>query len=83
MKLWIVRIERSAYVMAETEDEAIEQQEHIENWEWAEVSVEAAGGRTMSEWDDKCLVYHAGCEDVTLRVARDLCREVSTPEQTE
>jgi len=83
MKLWIVRIERSAYVMAETEDEAIEQQEHIENWEEAEVSVEGAGERTMPGWDDKCLVYHAGFEDVTLSAARDLCRGVSTPEQPE
>ena len=74
MKLWIVRIERSAYVMADTEAEAIEQQSEIERWEdFPTVSASLAGTRKLPGWDDNCLVYHAGTEDVKLGAARERC----------
>lgn len=74
MKLWIVRIERAAYVMAETESDALDQQDEIERMEdYPVVSAEPAGNRTIPGWDDGCLVYHSGFEDVTLGAARRQC----------
>lgn len=48
-----------------------------------EVSAKLADGTTMHKWDDKCLVYHAGVEDVTLKMARERCADRRTPEQPE
>jgi hypothetical protein len=70
--------------MAETEAEALEQKSGIERWEdFPEVSAKLADGTTLPEWDDKCLVYHAGFEDVTLKAARERCGNTHTPEQPE
>ena len=62
--------------MAETEVEALEQQREIENWEDSpKVSASLAGDQKLFGWEDNCLVYHAGREDVRLGRARDICKE--------
>lgn len=55
MKLWIVRIERSAYVMADTEAEALEQQSEIERWEDFSTVSASLAGTLMQAWADYCL----------------------------
>ena len=74
MKLWIVRIEKAGYVMAETEDDAIRQQGEIERWEdEVNVTAEPLGAGNPLGWDEHSLVYHAGRDDFTLESARKLC----------
>jgi len=71
--LFEVGIIRRAYVLAETADEAKEMQREIERWEdFAEVEAEPWSGGTFGGWDDKCLVYHAGKEAITLGEAKNM-----------
>lgn len=74
MKLWIVRVEKSGYVMANTEAEALELQGEIERWEdYPVVSASLAGSRLLHGWDDDCLVYTDTHEDIKLGEAREIC----------
>lgn len=74
MKLWIVRVERAAYVMAETEADAVRQQGDIERWEdEATVTAEPLESGNPLGWDARSLVYHSGRDDFTLESARRLC----------
>ena len=80
MKLWIVKIERSGYVLAKTKEAAHKMRPMIEEWEECpRVLVTPAGTRKLRGWDDTCLVYHRGHADVTLKAARKRCVQPAEP----
>jgi hypothetical protein len=71
-RLYVVRVVREAYVLAEDESEAAEMQGEIERWETAEVEV-SSGAEKLYGWSqdpERCLVYHNGADDITLAQAR-------------
>lgn len=72
-KLFEVTIAKTAYVLAETEEEAKELQHEIERWEdFPSVEAEPWSGGTLNGWDDKCLVYHKGDGDISLAEAKQM-----------
>ena len=71
--LFEVTVARKAYVLAETAGEAKKMQRDIERWEdYLEIETEPWSGGTLSGWDDGCLVYHAGKEDISLGDAKKM-----------
>lgn len=71
-RLYVVRVVREAYVLADDEAEAADMQGEIERWETPAVEVSSAaeelGG--WSQEQERCLVYHNGSGDITLAQAR-------------
>lgn len=70
-RLYVVRVVREAYVLAEDEAEAADMRSEIERWDEAEVEV-SSGAERLDGWEpaDRCFVYHNGSGDITLDVAR-------------
>ena len=71
LRLYVVRVLREAYVLAESESEAEAMRSEIDHWE--EPVVEVSSGREMlEEWSppERCFVYHRGGGDITLAAAR-------------
>lgn len=68
-RLWIVRVVREAYVLAEDEETAKRARNEIERWEDSpKVTAEPWAGRQLEGWDDGCGVY--GAEHLSLRTAK-------------
>jgi hypothetical protein len=76
VKLYIVRITREAFVLADTEMGALEHQREIERWEdYPTIECYEAGTETLPGWDDGCFVYHGdGEKNITLAEAKELCK---------
>lgn len=75
-RLWVVRVVREAYVLADSEDDALEAQGEIERWEDSpEVTATPDDDAIrLRGWDDdpeRCLVYGSDV-DITLAEARRL-----------
>lgn len=72
-RLWVVRVVREAYVLADTEDDALDAKGEIERWEDnPTVTADPAGKQRLRGWDDEpeqCLVYGTK-KDMTLAAAR-------------
>ena len=71
-RLWVVRLVREAYVLADSEDDALDAQREIERWESLAVTATPAGKQRLRGWDDgteSCLVYGTD-KDITLAAAR-------------
>ena len=72
-QLWVVRVVREAYVLADSEDDALEAQGEIERWEDSPtVTADPAGTQRLRGWDndpERCLVYGTD-KDITLAAAR-------------
>ena len=72
LRLYVVRVMREAYVLAEDEDAAADMRRDIEEWETPEVEV-STGSECLDGWSqdaERCLVYHRGKGDITLAQAR-------------
>jgi hypothetical protein len=72
LRLYVVRVVREAYVLAEDEDEAANMKHEIEQWEEGAVEV-SSGAEKLDGWTqdaERCLVYHNGIGDITLAQAR-------------
>lgn len=72
LRLYVVRVVREAYVLAEDEAEAADMQGEIERWETPEVEV-GSGSERLDGWSqepERCMVYHNGQGDITLAQAR-------------
>jgi len=72
LRLYVVRVVREAYVLAEDEDDAADKSREIEQWETPEVEV-SSGAERLDGWSqepERCLVYHNGKGDITLAQAR-------------
>jgi hypothetical protein len=70
-RLFVVRIVREAYVLAESADEARDLLHEIEQWDEPAIDVEPWHGQQLALWNDQCLVY--GPErDMTLGEAKAL-----------
>lgn len=75
-RLWVVRVVREAYVLADSEDDALQAQGEIERWEDnPEVTaMPDSDAVRLRGWDDdpeRCLVYGSDV-DITLAEARRL-----------
>ena len=71
-RLYVVRVVREAYVLAEDEAEAADMKTEIERWETAEVEV-SSGAEKLDGWTqdaERCFVYQNGTGDITLAQAR-------------
>ena len=69
LRLWIVRIVREAYVLAQDVEQAKRAQHEIERWEDSpSLTAEPWSGRLLDGWDNECGVY--GMENVSLRTAK-------------
>jgi hypothetical protein len=66
--LWVVRVVREGYVLAETQAEAEALVREIERWEGSTVKVDS--GSVDLGWPADCYVYHAGKDNITLAQAR-------------
>lgn len=71
LRLYVVRVLREAYVLAENESEAEDMRRDIEQWEDPVIEV-SSGSERLSGWSppEHCLVYHNGSDDITLAAAR-------------
>ena len=75
-RLWVVRVVREAYVLADNEDDAKQAQGEIERWEeFPQVTaVPDEDSPALDRWDEDaeiCLVYGSD-QDLTLAEARRL-----------
>jgi hypothetical protein len=73
LRLYVVRVMREAYVLAEDEAGAEAQADEIARWE--DPIVEAgSGSERLDGWEpaDSCLVYNNDGLDITLAQARQL-----------
>jgi hypothetical protein len=71
-RLYVVRVVREAYVLAEDEADAADLQGEIECWEAPVVKV-SSGAEKLGGWSqepERCHVYHNGSGDITLAQAR-------------
>jgi hypothetical protein len=69
-KLFVVRVCRDAFVLAENADEAKRAQRDIEKWEdHPTVEAHPWGGVDLDGWNDLCLVYGT-VRDTTLAEAK-------------
>jgi hypothetical protein len=78
-RLWVVRVVREAYVLADSEGDALEAQGEIERWEDnPEVTAMPDNNAIrLRGWDDdpeRCVVYGVDA-NITLAEARRLCSE--------
>ena len=76
-RLWVVRVVREAYVLADSEEAALEARGEIERWEDnPEVTAMPDNNAIrLRGWDDdpeRCVVYGADA-NITLAGARRLC----------
>lgn len=73
LKLYILRAERLAYVLAESKEQAQEFVREVDQWEDPEVEV-FAGDAMPDLWfgdnPDNIAVYHPGSEIINLKQAR-------------
>jgi hypothetical protein len=70
-KLWIVRSIKEAYVVAESQEEALKEVNQIERWETAQEQAYLACNEQLKGWNEEAdiaLVY--GEEHMTLSEAR-------------
>lgn len=66
-KLYAVRVQYQAYVLAESESEAEDFAKEIASTEdYPEISVAEANGRNELGWSGDCCVYHDGPGDIRL-----------------
>ncbi len=68
MKLYCVKITRSAYVLAEDKEQAEDQRYNIERDEEFDTEIYETHSNDLG-WDKNCLVYHSGENDITLSEA--------------
>ena len=71
LRLYVVRVLREAYVLAESESDAEDMRGEIERWEGPVVEV-SSGSERLDGWSpaERCMVYHNGSGDITLAAAR-------------
>ena len=71
LRLYVVRVMREAYVLAEDEAGAEAQADEIARWEDPTIEV-GTGKERLTGWEpaDKCLVYNDEGRDITLAQAR-------------
>ena len=70
-KLWIVKVVRKGYVLAETENEACDFYKSIEDWEPCEITAEHWGGRKLAGGDESnVFVYSGDNRDIRLPEAK-------------
>lgn len=71
--LFEVTITHKAYVLAETEADAMGMQSEIERWEdYPEIEATPWSGGTLNGWDDDCLVYQDSDKDISLGEAKKM-----------
>lgn len=70
MKLFVVTITKTGYVLAADETEALESVTDVYAWEPHESTAKVATGHELP-WKDYALVYGAG-EEITLAEARNI-----------
>ena len=71
LRLYVVRVMREAYVLAEDEAGAEAQADEIARWEDPSIEV-GSGAERLNGWEpaDRCLVYNDEGRDITLEAAR-------------
>ena len=71
LRLYVVRVMREAYVLAEDEAGAEAQADEIARWEQPTIEV-GSGAERLDGWEpaDRCLVYNDEGRDITLEHAR-------------
>lgn len=71
LRLYVVRVMREAYVLAEDEASAEAQANEIARWEDPSIEV-GSGAERLDGWEpaDSCLVYNEQGRDITLEQAR-------------
>ena len=57
LRLWVVRVTREAYVLAEDEGKAIQARTEIQHWECPKVTAEPWSGQQLEGWNDGDGVY--------------------------
>jgi hypothetical protein len=74
MKLYCVKITRSAYVLAKNEDRASDYECEIEDCEDSDTEIYETHSNELG-WDKDCFVYHSGENDITLSEALQIVNE--------
>jgi hypothetical protein len=71
MKLYCVKITRSAYVLAENKEQVSDHEREIEDWEEPDTEIYETHSNELG-WNKDHLVYHSGENDITLSEALQL-----------
>ena len=74
MKLYCVKITRSAYVLAEDKEQAEDQSYNIESYEEPDTEIYESRTNELG-WNKNGLVYHSGENDITLSEALEIVNE--------
>lgn len=76
MKLYVYERAIKAYVLAETEEEAMKCSREILLWEKPDESCYETNSNELG-WDLDCFVYHHDTDDITLREALEIAKNQS------
>ena len=76
MKLYVYERTIKAYVLAETEEEAMKCSPDIARYEIPDISCDETSSNELG-WDLDCFVYHTGNYDITVREALEIVKNQS------